>query len=269
MGERLSIVSSKAQTTRHRILGLINTEAYQIVFSDTPGMLKPKYELHKSMMGFVRISLEDADLIVFVTDLFESDQEIEEIIEKINASGTPVLLVINKMDLAREGQLEEVIGYWTSRIHASTVIPVSALEQFNTEKILQEILDRLPVHPPYYDKEELTDRPERFFASEIIREKIFTNYKKEIPYSTEVGIEDFREEAQLIKIRATLFVERNSQKGILIGEKGKMLKKVGMEARADLEKFFGKKIFLETFVKVEQDWRKNKALLKKFGYDPS
>jgi GTP-binding protein Era len=269
VGERLSIVSSKAQTTRHRILGLIHSEDYQIVFSDTPGMLQPKYELHKSMMGFVRISLEDADLIVFVTDLFETDDEIEEIIQKINASDTPVILVINKIDLAKEGQLEEVTKYWTSRIQTETVIPVSALEHFNTEKILQEILERLPIHPPYYDKEELTDRPERFFASEIIREKIFTNYKKEIPYSTEVGIEDFHEDAQLIKIRATLFVERNSQKGILIGEKGKMLKKVGIEARADLEKFFGKKVFLETFVKVEQDWRKNKTLLKKFGYDPS
>ena len=269
VGERLSIVSSKAQTTRHRILGLIHSEDYQIVFSDTPGMLQPKYELHKSMMGFVRISLEDADLIVFVTDLFETDDEIEEIIQKINASDTPVILVINKIDLAKEGQLEEVTKYWTSRIQTETVIPVSALEHFNTEKILQEILERLPIHPPYYDKEELTDRPERFFASEIIREKIFTNYKKEIPYSTEVGIEDFHEDAQLIKIRATLFVERNSQKGILIGEKGKMLKKVGIEARADLEKFFGKKVFLETYVKVEQDWRKNKTLLKKFGYDPS
>jgi len=269
VGERLSIVSSKAQTTRHRILGLIHSEDYQIVFSDTPGMLQPKYELHKSMMSFVRISLEDADLIVFVTDLFETDDEIEEIIQKINASDTPVILVINKIDLAKEGQLEEVTNYWTSRIQTQTVIPVSALERFNTEKILQEILERLPIHPPYYDKEELTDRQERFFASEIIREKIFTNYKKEIPYSTEVGIEDFHEDAQLIKIRATLFVERNSQKGILIGEKGKMLKKVGIEARADLEKFFGKKVFLETFVKVEQDWRKNKTLLKKFGYDPS
>lgn len=269
VGERLSIVSSKAQTTRHRILGLINTEEYQIVFSDTPGMLKPKYELHKSMMGFVHLTLEDADVIVFVTDLFESDEEIEEVIQKINASGAPILLVINKIDLAKEGQLEEVSAYWTSRIQAATVIPISALEQFNTERILQEIVERLPVHPPFYDKEELTDRPERFFASEIIREKIFTNYKKEIPYSTEVGIEDFHEEENLIRIRATIFVERDSQKGIVIGDKGKMLKKVGTEARHDLEEFFGKKVFLETFVKVEQDWRKNKLVLKKFGYDPS
>jgi GTP-binding protein Era len=269
VGERLSIVSSKAQTTRHRILGIINTEEYQIVFSDTPGMLKPKYELHKSMMGFVHLTLEDADVIVFVTDLFETDEEIEEVIQKINGAGAPVLLVITKIDLAKEGQLDEVTQYWTSRIQAATVIPISALEQFNTERILQEIVERLPVHPPFYDKEELTDRPERFFASEIIREKIFTNYKKEIPYSTEVGIEDFHEEENLIRIRATIFVERDSQKGIVIGDKGKMLKKVGTEARADLEKFFGKKVFLETFVKVEQDWRKNKLVLKKFGYDPS
>lgn len=269
VGERLSIISSKAQTTRHRILGLINTDEYQIVFSDTPGMLKPKYELHKNMMSFVNLSLEDADVIVFVTDLYETDEEIEDIITKINDSGVPVLLVINKIDLAKEGQLEEVTTYWTSRIKSETVIPISALEKFNTERILQEILDRLPVHPPFYDKEELTDRPERFFASEIIREKIFTNYKKEIPYSTEVAIEDFYEEEAIIKIRATIFCERESQKGILIGDKGKMLKKVGIESRQELEKFFGKKVFLETFVKVEQDWRKNKLKLKKFGYDPT
>ncbi|WP_297336195.1 GTPase Era [Algoriphagus sp.] len=269
VGERLSIISPKAQTTRHRIVGLTNTEDYQIVFSDTPGMLEPKYELHKSMMSFVNISLEDADIIVFVTDLFEKDTEIEGIINRINQSGIPVLLVINKIDLAKEGQLDEVTSYWTDRIKASTVIPISALEQFNTERILQEILDRLPVHPPFYDKEELTDRPERFFASEIIREKIFKNYKKEIPYSTEVGIEDFHEEEKIIRIRASIFVERNSQKGILIGEKGKMLKKVGTEAREDMEAFFGKKVFLETHVKVESDWRKNKSKLKKFGYDPT
>lgn len=269
VGERLSIVSSKAQTTRHRILGLTNGEDFQIVFSDTPGMLKPKYELHKSMMGFVNLSLEDADVILFVTDLYETDEEIEEVITRINESGIPVLLILNKIDLAKEGQLEEVTQYWTSRIKSDTVIPISAKEHFNTERIQQEILDRLPEHPAFYDKEELTDRPERFFASEIIREKIFTNYKKEIPYSTEVSIEDFYEEETIIKIRATIFVERNSQKGIIIGDKGKMLKKVGIEAREELEKFFGKKIFLETFVKVEQDWRKNKAKLKKFGYDPS
>ncbi len=269
VGERLSIISSKAQTTRHRILGMINTDNYQIIFSDTPGMMKPQYELHKNMMSFVNISLEDADVIVFVTDLFETEEEIEEIIEKINLSRIPVLLVINKIDLAKEGQLDKVTEYWTSRIKASSVIYVSALEKFNTEKILQEILDRLPEHPAFYDKGELTDRPERFFASEIIREKIFNNYKKEIPYSSEVSIEDFLEESKIIKIRATIYVERESQKGIIIGDQGKMLKKVGIEAREELEKFFGKKIYLETFVKVETDWRKNKLKLKKFGYDPT
>ncbi|MGM0947010.1 MAG: GTPase Era [Bacteroidota bacterium] len=269
VGERLSIISPKAQTTRHRIVGLTNTEDYQIVFSDTPGMLKPQYELHKSMMSFVNISLEDADIIVFVTDIYEKDTDIEFIIERINNSGIPVLLVINKIDLAKEGQLDEVTAYWTERVKAATVIPISALEKFNTERILQEILDRLPEHPPFYDKEELTDRPERFFASEIIREKIFKNYKKEIPYSSEVGIEDFHEDEKIIRIRASIFVERNSQKGILIGEKGKMLKKVGTEAREDMEAFFGKKVFLETHVKVEPDWRKNKSKLKKFGYDPT
>jgi len=267
IGERLSIISSKAQTTRHRIMGIINDDDYQIVFSDTPGMLKPKYELHKNMMGFVHMALEDADVILFVTDLFETDAEIEDVIEKINQSGVPVLLVINKIDLSKDNKLEEVTDYWTQRIKAETVIPISATESFNTERILMEILDRLPAHPPFYDKEELTDRPERFFASEIIREKIFFNYKKEIPYSTEVSIEDFIEDENIIRIRATIFVERKSQKGIVIGEGGKALKRVGIQAREEMEKFFGKKIFLETFVKVEEDWRKNKNKLRKFGYD--
>ncbi|SHO63859.1 GTPase Era [Algoriphagus zhangzhouensis] len=269
IGERLSIISSKAQTTRHRILGLINSDDYQIVFSDTPGMLKPQYELHKSMMTFVNLSLEDADIILFVTDLYETEADIESIIERINNSGIPVILVINKIDLAKEGQLEEVTKYWTDRLKSDAIIPISAQEKFNTERILQEILERLPEHPAFYDKEELTDRPERFFASEIIREKIFKNYKKEIPYSTEVGIEEFHENNRIIRMRATIFVERNSQKGIIIGEKGKMLKKVGIEAREELEAFFGKQVHLETFVKVEPDWRKNKQKLKKFGYDPT
>jgi len=234
IGERLSIISSKAQTTRHRIMGLINDDNYQIVFSDTPGMLKPKYELHKSMMSFVNISLEDADVILFVTDLFETEEEIEDVIEKINQSGTPVLLVINKIDLSKENQLEEVTAYWTQRLKAETVIPISATESFNTERILQEILDRLPDHPPFYDKAELTDKPERFFASEIIREKIFNNYKKEIPYSSEVAIEDFYEDEKIIRIRAIIYVERESQKGIIIGEGGKALKRVGIQARAEM-----------------------------------
>lgn len=267
IGERLSIISSKAQTTRHRIMGIINDENYQIVFSDTPGMLKPKYELHKSMMGFVNISLEDADVIIFVTDLFETDEEIGDVLEKINQAGVPVLLVINKVDLSKENQIEEVTEYWTQRLKTDAVIPISATEKFNTERILVEILDRLPQHPPFYDKAELTDRPERFFAAEIIREKIFINYKKEIPYSSEVAVEDFYEDESIIRIRAIIYVERNSQKGIIIGEGGKALKRVGIQARAEMEKFFGKKIFLETFVKVEDDWRKNKLKLRKFGYD--
>ncbi|SHM55370.1 GTP-binding protein Era [Cyclobacterium lianum] len=267
MGEKLSIISSKAQTTRHRILGIMNEEEYQIVFSDTPGMLKPKYELHKSMMGFVNLSLEDADVILFVTDLFDTDEDIQEIIDKVNDSGVPVLLIINKIDLNKEEKLQQVTEYWSQRIKAAEVIPVSALEQFNLQKIMQEILDRLPEHPPFYDKEELSDRPERFFAAEIIREKIFTQYKKEIPYSTEVKIEDFEETDKLIRMRALIFVERQSQKGIIIGDKGKALKKVGTEARIEMENFFGKKVFLETFVKVEENWRKNKNKLKKFGYD--
>lgn len=218
-------------------------------------------------MSFVNLSLEDADVIVFVTDLYETDNEIEEVIEKINHAGAPVLLVINKIDLSKENKLEEVTQYWTERIKADTVIPVSALENFNIERIMQEILDRLPVHPPYYDKEELTDRPERFFASEIIREKIFTNYKKEIPYSTEVAIDQFTEDDKLIRIRAIIFVERSSQKGIIIGDKGKAIKHVGIQSREALEAFFGKQVYLETHVKVEDDWRKNKNKLRKFGYD--
>jgi GTPase len=262
IGERLSIISSKAQTTRHRIMGLINDDNYQIVFSDTPGMLKPKYELHKNMMSFVHMSLEDADVILFVTDLFETDEEIEDVLEKINDSGVPVLLVINKIDLNKDNKLEEVTAYWTQRLRTAAVIPISATESFNTERILQEILDRLPVHEPFYDKDELTTRPERFFASEIIREKIFINYKKEIPYSTEVAIEEFFEDHKIIRIRAVIYVERNSQKGIIIGEGGKALKRVGIQARHEMESFFGKQIFLETFVKVEEDWRKNKSKLK-------
>ncbi|EON77200.1 GTP-binding protein Era [Lunatimonas lonarensis] len=267
IGERLSIISSKAQTTRHRIMGIINDDHYQVVFSDTPGMLKPKYELHKNMMSFVHMSLEDADVILFVTDLFETDAEIEDVLEKINDSGIPVLLVVNKIDLNKENQLDEVTAYWTQRLRTDAVIPISATESFNTERILQEILDRLPVHEPFYDKDELTTRPERFFASEIIREKIFLNYKKEIPYSSEVAIEDFLEESKIIRIRAVIYVERNSQKGIVIGEGGKALKRVGTQAREEMERFFGKKVFLETFVKVEEDWRKNKNKLKRFGYD--
>jgi GTP-binding protein Era len=267
LGEKLSIISSKAQTTRHRILGIMNEPEYQIVFSDTPGMLKPKYELHKSMMGFVNLSLEDADVIVFVTDLFEDDTDIEEIIQKINAAGVPVLLVINKIDLNKEEKLQEVTAYWQERIQAVETIPVSALENFNLQKILQEILDRMPLHPPFYDKEELSDRPERFFASEIIREKIFTHYKKEIPYSTEVRVEEFEETDKLIRMRALIYVERPSQKGIIIGDQGKALKRVGTVARQEMEQFFGKKVFLETYVKVEENWRKNKNKLRKFGYD--
>ncbi|WP_143962480.1 GTPase Era [Litoribacter populi] len=267
VGERLSIISSKAQTTRHRILGIMNDDNYQIVFSDTPGMLKPKYELHKSMMSFVNMSLEDADVIVFVTDLYENEEEIEEIIEKINNSGVPVLLVINKIDLNKEEQLDTVTAYWTEKVKHELVIPISATENFNIQKVLDEILVRLPEHAPFYDKEELTDRPERFFASEIIREKIFTNYKKEIPYSTEVSIADFFEEDKIIRIRAEIYVERNSQKGIIIGDKGSALKRVGIQAREELEKFFGKKVFLETHVKVEENWRKNKNKLRRFGYD--
>lgn len=266
VGEKISIITSKAQTTRHRIMGIVNSDDFQIVYSDTPGIIEPKYELQKSMMRFVRFSLEDADIILFVTDIFEKYDE-DEVIQRLQKAEAPVFLLINKVDLAKQDQVNEKIQYWKEKINAKEVIPVSALEKFNLDKVFNTIIDHLPVHPPYYDKDELTDKPERFFAAEIVREKIFLNYKKEIPYSTEVVITDFREMEDLIEIRAQIFVERDSQKGIIIGKKGEMLKKIGMEARKEMEQFFGKKIFLEQHVKVEPDWRRKENKLKNFGYN--
>ncbi len=264
VGENLSIITRKAQTTRHRIMGILNGDDFQIVYSDTPGILEPKYELQQTMMGYVKVSLDDADLILLIVELGEKyDEQLHAIFKTIQ---TPILLVINKIDLGKGSQVDDKVEYWKSMIEAKEILPVSAKDGTNVNFLLDAIKKYLPEHPGYYPKDEMTDRSERFFASEIIREKIFTNYEQEIPYASEVGIETFKEEESIIRIRATIYVERDSQKGILIGKGGSSLKKVGTEARIDLEKFFGKKIFLETHVKVARDWRKQKLKLKHFGY---
>lgn len=264
VGENLSIITRKAQTTRHRIMGILNGDDFQIVYSDTPGILEPKYELQQTMMGYVKVSLEDADLVLLIVELGEKyDEQLHAVFKTIQ---TPILLVINKIDLGKGSQVDDKIEYWKTMIAAKEILPVSAKDGTNVNFLLDAIKKYLPEHPGYYPKDEMTDRSERFFASEIIREKIFTNYEQEIPYASEVGIETFKEEESIIRIRATIYVERDSQKGILIGKGGSSLKKVGTEARIDLEKFFGKKIFLETHVKVARDWRKQKLKLKHFGY---
>lgn len=265
VGEKLSIITSKAQTTRHRIMGILNGEDFQIVYSDTPGIINPHYELHRAMMQFVNVSLEDADIILFVTDIFEKYDE-EDVLKKLKTISAPILLLINKVDLAKQEQVEEKIAYWTKIIDAKEIIPISALNNYNIEKVFDKILENLPEHPPYYPKDELTDRSERFFAAEIIREKIFMNYTKEIPYSCEVIVTSFKEEENIIRISAEILVERPTQKSIVIGKGGEKLKKVGTEARKDLEEFFQKKIFLEQHVKVEPDWRNKKNKLVSLGY---
>jgi GTP-binding protein Era len=267
VGERLSIITSKAQTTRHRITGIVNGENFQIVYSDTPGILKPNYKLHESMMKFVNTAITDADILLFVTDVFEDIKTQEETIHKMKNAKVPVLLLINKIDLTDQKKLEGINSAWKNEVQNAEVIPVSALEKFNTNYIFDRILALLPENPPYYDKDQLTDRSERFFVSEIIREKIFLNYSKEIPYCSEVVIDTFKDEEKIIKIRAEIIVARESQKAIIIGHKGKALKKVGTEARLEMEKFLNKKVFLELFVKVNPDWRDNDLQLKRFGYD--
>jgi GTP-binding protein Era len=266
VGEKLSIITSKAQTTRHRIMGIVNGEDFQIVYSDTPGVLKPNYKLQESMMEFVHTALTDADVILFVTDIYEDIKIEERILNKIKNAKAKVLLLINKIDLATQEKLEEKVNYWKNEVPNSEVIPVSALEKFNVNYIFDRILENLPEGPGFYDKDQLTDKPEKFFVSEIIREKILMNYKKEIPYSVEVVVESFKDEEKIIKIRAEILVVRDSQKGIIIGHQGKALKKVGTEARKDIEGFFGKQVFLELFVKVNKDWRDSDQQLKRFGY---
>lgn len=267
VGERLSIITAKAQTTRHRIMGMINGPDFQIVYSDTPGILKPQYELHKSMMRFVKDSLEDADVVLFVTELNDTYSPEDESLGLLRRTEAPVLLLINKVDQAKGNEVVDKIKEWEASGLATEVIPVSALENLNIAKVFDAIISRLPQHPPFFPKDELTDKPEKFFAAEIIREKIFLNYKKEVPYSTEVVIESFKEEEEIIRIRAEIYVERQTQKGIIIGKAGESLKKVGMQARADMEAFFAKQVHLETFVKVQADWRKKELSLNRFGYN--
>ena len=266
VGEKLSIISPKAQTTRHRIMGIVNGDDFQIVYSDTPGILKPRYKLQETMMHSVNSALSDADLILYITDVTEYTADQGEYIEKIKASGIPVIIAINKIDLTNQGDLEKIVESWHLAFLQSPVIPVSALNNFNLEALLNTILDKLPESPPYFPKDQLTDKYERFFASEIIREKILFHYKKEIPYSVEIEIESFSEEKNITRIRALIHVARDSQKGIIIGHNGNMLKRVGTEARMDMEDFFRKKIFLELYVKVTKDWRDKPAVLKRFGY---
>lgn len=270
IGEKLSIITPKAQTTRHRILGIVNEPEYQIVFSDTPGIIQPKYNLQNSMMNFVNGALVDADLILFVTDINEQHDE-DDVLAKIQNTNIPIVVLLNKIDQSTQEKVEEKKKYWEEKLNPKHIFAISALHQYNLDGLLDMILENLPEHPPYYDKEDLTDRSQRFFVSEIIREKIFNHYQKEIPYSTEVIIQSFNEvnskNGPLTRITAEIIVERDSQKNILIGSGGSMLKKVGMDARKDIEKFLDTKVFLETFVKVIPDWRSKKNYLKSFGYD--
>lgn len=266
VGEKLSIITSKAQTTRHRIMGIVNGDDFQIVYSDTPGILKPKYKLQESMMNFVNIALTDADIILYVTDVTEKTDDDNGYITKITESGIPVIVAINKIDLSNQEDLDQITGFWEKKFPGFPVIPVSALERFNLDTLLKAVIRRLPEGQPYFPKDQLTDKYERFFASEILREKIMLNYQKEIPYSSEVEIESFKEEKNIIRIRALIHVMRNSQKGIVIGHKGEKLKKTGTEARRDMEDFFGRKVFLELYVKVTKDWRDKPQELKRFGY---
>lgn len=266
VGEKLSIISPKAQTTRHRIMGIVNGKDFQIVYSDTPGILKPRYMLQEKMMNSVNGALTDADLVLYITDVTEHDVVHSEYTEKIKGSGIPVIIAINKIDLSDQEKLEVLVDSWHKAFAQSPVIPVSALEKFNLDPLLNSILERLPEAPAYFPKDQLTDRYERFFASEIIREKILLHYKKEIPYSVEIEIESFSEEKDINRIRALIHVTRESQKGIIIGHNGSMLKKVGSEARKDMEDFFGRKVYLELYVRVTKDWRDKSTELKRFGY---
>ena len=266
MGEKLAIVTQKAQTTRHRIFGIYNEEDLQIVFSDTPGVLDPKYGLQERMMDFVKDSLQDADVFLFIVDILDNSEPFEYLVDKLNKIPVPVLILVNKIDESNQEDLEKVMELWHERIPKAEILPISALKGFNTEIILPKLKSLLPENPPYYDKEMYTDKPERFFVNEAIREKILLNYEKEIPYSVEVVTEMFKENEGIIFIDSVIYVERDTQKGIIIGHKGEAIKKVGTEARIDLEKFFSKKIHLNLFVKVKKDWRKNDRDLKNFGY---
>jgi len=268
VGERISIITSKAQTTRHRILGIVNGEDFQIVYSDTPGVLKPNYRLQESMLNFSRSALTDADVLLYVTDVHDSIEKNADFIEKVNQNQAPLLLIINKIDLIDQQKLEELVEKWKQLTPRAEIYPVSAQEKFNIDVLFSRIKELLPDSPPFFEKDQLTDKSERFFVTEIIREKILLHYDKEIPYSVEVEVEQFKEEENLIRINAVIYVERDSQKGIIIGHGGKSLKKIGSESRKDIELFFEKKVFLELFVKVEKDWRNKDIKLRNFGYQP-
>lgn len=266
VGEKLSIITSKAQTTRHRIKGIVNGDDFQIVYSDTPGILNPKYKLQESMMKSVEGALEDADLVIYVTDIVEKSDKHAHYLEKIKKLNIPVIIVINKIDLSNQEELEKLVTYWADILPGKFIIPVSALNNFNVDKLFDLVLKNIPEGPPWFPKDQLTDRQERYFITEIIREKILLNYSKEIPYSVEVEIESFSEEEAINKIRAIIHVTRDSQKGIIIGQGGRKLKKTGTEARKDIEEFTGKKAYLELYVKVNKDWRNNSRSLRGFGY---
>lgn len=267
VGEKISIITSKAQTTRHRIMGIVNTPEYQIVYSDTPGVLKPKYKLQESMLGFSEGALTDADVLLYVTDVVEDPEKNADFLERVAKEKIPVLLVINKVDLLKDNaELEVIMDKWKERLPNAEIFPTSAKENFNVENLKHRIEELLPKSAPFFGKDALTDKPARFFVTEIIREKLLLNYSKEIPYSVEVIVEKFEEHENSIHIMAVIYVERDSQKGIIIGKGGEKIKKVGIEARKDIEQFFGKRVHLETFVKVEKDWRSKESKLRQFGY---
>lgn len=267
VGEKLSIVTAKAQTTRHRIMGIVNGEDWQIVYSDTPGILKPNYRLQENMMKFVNGAIGDADIILYVTDTVETSDKNEDYVSRLNDLECPVIVVINKIDISDQTRVKELMAWWQEHVPAATVIPASASEKFNMESIFEAVVSRLPVCPPWFDKDAFTDKSLRFFASEIIREKILLNYKEEIPYCCEVGIETFKEGAERYDIGAVIYVMRESQKGIIIGKQGASLKKVGTQARIEMEDFFQKKVFLSIYVKTDPDWRESRKELRKFGYE--
>lgn len=267
IGEKLSIITSKAQTTRHRILGIVNEEDYQLIFSDTPGVLKPNYKLQESMLKFSKSALKDADVILYVTDVVETFNKNDEFLQQVKKANSPILLVLNKIDLIDQEKTNELFDLWKKELPNAEIFPTSALHGFNTQNLFNRILELVPESPPYFDKDALTDKPERFFITEIIREKILLNYKKEIPYSVEIEVEEFKETPKQINIKSVIHVARDSQKGIIIGHQGKSLKRVGTDARLDMEAFLGKKVFLEIFVKVSKDWRNKDRFLRQFGYD--
>lgn len=268
VGERISIATFKAQTTRHRIMGIVSTDDYQIVFSDTPGVLKPNYKLQEDMLAFSVSSLEDADILLYVTDTVEKQSKNEDFISKVKKLNIPILVLINKIDLSNEKEVTKLVEYWHEQIPQAEIVPLSAKARFNVDNVQKRIVELLPESPDYFDKDQLTDKPSRFIVSEIIREKILLYYDKEIPYSVEVLVTEFKEDKKLIRIAATVFVERESQKGIIIGHGGVALKRVGEEARRDIQKFFDKKVFLQLYVKVNPNWRNSSKSLESFGYEP-